>query len=196
MLTESQHPTQLKPRTTRGAVPGALPFLHAWGWPQLEITLAWQDLGWLGQRWSWLCPLCPGLCVPIAHGDTRQGVQPSPHPVPSHSSQSQTQTRAVGGQPPLGLAHPWGQYKVPVGDCRLDWPHPASLLGSSRARPLYAAPPPLHALKAQQPFLCQCTSLREWSGVLPHQGGGEKGVRPCRLLFAPPALSRPPLGLG
>lgn len=196
MLTEPQHPTQLKPRTARGAVPGALPFLHARGWPQLEITLAWQDLGWLGQGWSWLCPRCPGLCVPVAHGDTRQGAQHSPHPVPSHPSQPQTQTWAVGGQPPLGLAHPCGQYKVPVGDCRLDWPHPASPLGSSRARPLCAAPPSAPRIKSPGalPLPVHQPAGVEWGSPTPRRRG--KGVRPCRLLFVPPAPSRPPPRLG
>lgn len=163
---------------------------------------SWKSL-WLGRTWAgWgrdgagSVPSAQGCVSPSLMGTP--GRECSTVPIPSHPTPPSPRHKP-------GLledSHHWG-WLTPGDNIRSQW-GTAGLIG--RILPLCSAaavpgpsmqpPPPLHALKAQQPFLCQCTSLREWSGVLPHQGGGEKGVCLCHLLFAPPAPSRPPLGLG
>lgn len=136
MLTGPWGPTQLKPRSARGAAPGALPFLHPWGRPQLDIALRF------GSTWA-----CWGRdrAVPIIYGDTRAGstaCSPS-RPVP-HSPRNK-----------LGLledSHHWG-WLTPGDNIMSQW-GAASLIGRILPLPSAAAvpgpsvqpapPPPMH----------------------------------------------------
>lgn len=127
-----------------------------------------------------LSPLPRAVCPHRPWG--HQGREHSTLPIPSHPILFPTAGGRHTHKPGLfedGYHRGW---LAPGDNIRSQW-GAVSLNGRILPLPLAAAmpgpsvqpPPPLHALKARQPFPGQCTSPRERSEALPHQGGGERG---------------------
>ena len=107
------HPTETQ--GGGGAAPGALPFLHPLGRPQLEIAL-WLGrtrAGW-GREGAGSVPSAQGCVSPSSMGTPGQGAQLASHPIPPHPSPHRYNPGLLEG------SYHWG-WLAPGDNIRSQW---------------------------------------------------------------------------